>query len=83
MQILEGYAWTKNRTEHEEVLTRLFGNMMRRKFPLRDVYFTIREEGAPSDSTLYRFNFTNGKIWNMDHLLNIKRDPKVVTSPPC
>ncbi|KAL1468379.1 hypothetical protein MTO96_025470 [Rhipicephalus appendiculatus] len=76
LAFLTGCAWAKTVAEQRQLLTKLFGNMMHKKFLLDDVYFTVREEGAPNDSTLYRFNLTNGMIWNMDRLLRVKYDPQ-------
>ncbi|XP_075560586.1 uncharacterized protein LOC142592798 isoform X1 [Dermacentor variabilis] len=62
-------SWATSKVEQQQQLYKLFGNMMKNKYPLAETYFTIREAGAPNTSTLYRFNLTNGKMWNIGHQL--------------
>nr|XP_054925222.1 uncharacterized protein LOC126527829 [Dermacentor andersoni] len=45
---------------------------MYNRFPLKDMYFAVRPDGAPNTSTLYRFNLTNGLLLNIGHFLKPK-----------
>ncbi|XP_075526333.1 uncharacterized protein LOC142558057 [Dermacentor variabilis] len=70
--LLGGCLWANNVNDQQKHLNDLFGNIMKNRFPLSDMYFTIRPDGEPNTSTLYRFNLTNGKIHNIGHLLEPK-----------
>ncbi|KAH7981847.1 hypothetical protein HPB52_001266 [Rhipicephalus sanguineus] len=66
---LAGSAWASNLSEQNKLLNDLFANITPNDLPLRDSYFTIKEDGTPKNSTLYRFNMTNGLFRNLRHRL--------------
>ncbi|KAL3257591.1 hypothetical protein MRX96_017046 [Rhipicephalus microplus] len=64
-----GSAWANNPTDQNKLLNDLFANITPNDLPLKDSYFTIREDSAP---TLYRFNMTNGFFRNLHKRLTPK-----------
>lgn len=65
-------AWANSIADKENLLQDIFGDVMKNDFRLNDIYFTLRPDGAPNNSTLYRFNLTYGKIVNIGDLLKPK-----------
>ncbi|XP_075526337.1 uncharacterized protein LOC142558060 [Dermacentor variabilis] len=70
--LLAGCLWANNIDEQQKLLDTLFGGVMYNRFPLKDMYFAVRPDGAPKNSSLYRFNLTNGILINIGHLLKPK-----------
>lgn len=67
--VLAGSVWAGNLSDQDKVLHDVFANIGPNDLPLEDSYFTIREDGAPKNSTLYRFNMTNGFLRNLHRKL--------------
>ncbi|XP_050022832.1 uncharacterized protein [Dermacentor andersoni] len=67
--ILSSTVTAGNLPEQNKVLHDLFANIGPNDLPLEDSYFTIREDGAPKNSTLYRFNMTNGFLRDLHRKL--------------
>lgn len=67
--LLTASAWANSVDGKKNLLQKIFGDVMPNNFNLNDIYFTLRPDGAPNNSTLYRFNLTYGKIVNIGNLL--------------
>nr|XP_037272899.1 uncharacterized protein LOC119164797 [Rhipicephalus microplus] len=62
--------------EQQTQLNEMFGNYMYNRFPLDDIYFAFRPYWDPCNSTLYRFNLTNGALLNIGDLLTPRYCPE-------
>ncbi|XP_037498525.1 uncharacterized protein LOC119372139 [Rhipicephalus sanguineus] len=67
--LLAGFVRASELSYDDESFKAIFGDIMTNGFALHDIYFTIRLDWEPKNSTLYRFNLTNGRLSNIgDHL---------------
>uniref|UniRef100_A0A224YKY9 Lipocalin n=1 Tax=Rhipicephalus zambeziensis TaxID=60191 RepID=A0A224YKY9_9ACAR len=67
--LFAGCPWASQPPNQEGLLYHIFGNVMKNRFKLGDLYFAMRPDWDPRDSTLYRFNLTKGILLNIGYLL--------------
>ncbi|KAL1468378.1 hypothetical protein MTO96_025469 [Rhipicephalus appendiculatus] len=67
--LLAGCLSASQLQNQEHFLRYVFGDVMKNRFELSDLYFTTRPDWDPPTSTLYRFNLTKGRLLNIGFLL--------------
>ncbi|XP_075728948.1 uncharacterized protein LOC119164797 [Rhipicephalus microplus] len=75
VMLLAGCLCIHEVTEQQTRLDEMFGGYMHNGFPLDDIYFAFRPYWDPRNSTLYRFNLTNGSLLNIGDLLTPRHCP--------